>query len=116
FAEPVSSGMAGGGARGADGAGEHTGMAGGGARGADGAGEHTGMAGGGARGADGAGEHTGMAGGGARGADGAGEHSETLRGWPSFPEELPGFDPADVPAHPHELFLDWLREAGEHVL
>jgi len=39
-----------------------------------------------------------------------------LRGWPSFPEELPAFDPADVPAEPHELFLTWLREAGEHVL
>lgn len=42
--------------------------------------------------------------------------SETLRGWPSFPEELPDFDPARTPARPHELFLDWLREAGEHVL
>lgn len=42
--------------------------------------------------------------------------TETLRGWPSFPEELPTFDPADVPERPHELFLDWLREAGEHVL
>jgi pyridoxamine 5'-phosphate oxidase len=40
----------------------------------------------------------------------------SLRGWPSFPEELPAFDTTDVPAAPHELFLSWLREAGEHVL
>lgn len=46
----------------------------------------------------------------------AGEVGKTLRGWPSFPQELPDFDPADVPEQPHELFLDWLREAGEHVL
>lgn len=39
-----------------------------------------------------------------------------LRGWPSFPDDLPTFDPADVPGRPHELFLDWLNEAGEHVL
>jgi len=39
-----------------------------------------------------------------------------LRGWPSFPDELPTFDPTDVPAEPHELFLAWLDEAGEHVL
>ena len=45
-----------------------------------------------------------------------GPATETLRGWPSFPEELPEFDPSRAPAHPHELFLDWLREAGEHVL
>jgi pyridoxamine 5'-phosphate oxidase len=64
-------------------------------------------------GADGAGKHPGTEDG---GADGAGKHSATLRGWPSFPEELPAFDPSDVPAQPHELFLDWLREAGEHVL
>jgi len=45
-----------------------------------------------------------------------GQVSETLRGWPSFPDELPRFDPDRSPARPHELFLDWLREAGEHVL
>jgi len=39
-----------------------------------------------------------------------------LRGWPSFPEELPDFDPSAAPPEPHELFLEWLREAGEHVL
>ncbi|MEC3974563.1 pyridoxine/pyridoxamine 5'-phosphate oxidase [Amycolatopsis sp. H20-H5] len=39
-----------------------------------------------------------------------------LRGWPSFPRELPEFDPAAAPATPKELFLDWLNEAGEHVL
>ena len=39
-----------------------------------------------------------------------------LRGWASFPDELPTFDPTDVPDRPHELFLDWLNEAGEHVL
>jgi pyridoxamine 5'-phosphate oxidase len=39
-----------------------------------------------------------------------------LRGWPSFPEQLPDFDPAGAPAEPHELFLDWLHEAGEQVL
>lgn len=41
---------------------------------------------------------------------------DTLRGWPSFPDELPDFDPEDVPGRPHELFLSWLAEAGEHVL
>jgi pyridoxamine 5'-phosphate oxidase len=40
----------------------------------------------------------------------------TLRGWASFPEELPEFDPDDVPERPDELFLAWLVEAGEHVL
>jgi pyridoxamine 5'-phosphate oxidase len=40
----------------------------------------------------------------------------SLRGWPSFPGELPDFDPDGVPARPHELFLAWLDEAGEHVL
>jgi len=40
----------------------------------------------------------------------------SLRGWPSFPEELPVFDPADAPQSPQDLFLDWLTEAGEHVL
>jgi pyridoxamine 5'-phosphate oxidase len=39
-----------------------------------------------------------------------------LRGWPSFPDELPAFDTADAPARPHQLFLEWLTEAGEHVL
>jgi pyridoxamine 5'-phosphate oxidase len=39
-----------------------------------------------------------------------------LRGWASFPEELPTFDPLTAPAQPHEQFLDWLNEAGEHVL
>lgn len=42
--------------------------------------------------------------------------TDTLRGWPSFPEELPHFDPAGAPERPHELFMCWLREAGEHVL
>jgi pyridoxamine 5'-phosphate oxidase len=40
----------------------------------------------------------------------------TLRGWPSFPEELPEFDPDTAPETPRELFLEWLEEAGEHVL
>ncbi|AGM02608.1 pyridoxine/pyridoxamine 5'-phosphate oxidase [Amycolatopsis keratiniphila] len=40
----------------------------------------------------------------------------TLRGWPSFPEELPEFDTEATPATPRELFLEWLDEAGEHVL
>jgi pyridoxamine 5'-phosphate oxidase len=40
----------------------------------------------------------------------------TLRGWPSFPDTLPTFDPNVAPPEPHELFLDWLRDAGEHVL
>jgi pyridoxamine 5'-phosphate oxidase len=39
-----------------------------------------------------------------------------LRGWPSFPEELPDFPVADVPDTPQELFLEWLTEAGNHVL
>ncbi|MCU1685669.1 MAG: pyridoxamine 5-phosphate oxidase [Amycolatopsis sp.] len=39
-----------------------------------------------------------------------------LRGWPSFPEELPEFDPGQAPATPQELFESWLFEAGEHVL
>jgi pyridoxamine 5'-phosphate oxidase len=39
-----------------------------------------------------------------------------LRGWASFPDELPTFDPDTAPASPHELFLAWLTEAGEHVL
>lgn len=40
----------------------------------------------------------------------------SLRGWPSFPEQLPGFEPDAAPAQPEELFLDWLTEAGAHVL
>ncbi|OXM51492.1 pyridoxine/pyridoxamine 5'-phosphate oxidase [Amycolatopsis alba] len=40
----------------------------------------------------------------------------TLRGWPSFPAELPEFDTESSPASPRELFLKWLDEAGEHVL
>jgi pyridoxamine 5'-phosphate oxidase len=39
-----------------------------------------------------------------------------LRGWPSFPEELPTFDPLEAPRTPQQLFLNWLDEAGEHVL
>ncbi|HZZ52099.1 MAG TPA: pyridoxal 5'-phosphate synthase [Pseudonocardia sp.] len=39
-----------------------------------------------------------------------------LRGWASFPEQMPEFDPAHAPASPYELFLDWLTDAGEHVL
>lgn len=39
-----------------------------------------------------------------------------LRGWPSFPEELPEFDPGQAPATPQELFHQWLFEAAEHVL
>ncbi len=42
--------------------------------------------------------------------------TDTLRGWPSFPEDLPGFDPAGAPGRPHELFRTWLADAGEHVL
>lgn len=38
-----------------------------------------------------------------------------VRGWPSFPEELPGFDTGDAPPAPHELFLRWLRDAAERV-
>jgi pyridoxamine 5'-phosphate oxidase len=40
----------------------------------------------------------------------------SLRGWPSFPAELPGFDPDLAPDAPEDLFLTWLTEAGEHVL
>ncbi|WP_020663557.1 pyridoxine/pyridoxamine 5'-phosphate oxidase [Amycolatopsis benzoatilytica] len=40
----------------------------------------------------------------------------SLRGWQSFPEQLPEFDPDQSPATPEELFLGWLAEAGEHVL
>ncbi|MDT7724759.1 MAG: pyridoxamine 5-phosphate oxidase [Actinomycetota bacterium] len=40
----------------------------------------------------------------------------TLRGWPSFPEELPAFEPLEAPRTPQQLFLGWLDEAGEHVL
>jgi pyridoxamine 5'-phosphate oxidase len=40
----------------------------------------------------------------------------TLRGWPSFPERLPEFNPGQAPDAPRELFLEWLNEAGEHVL
>jgi pyridoxamine 5'-phosphate oxidase len=39
-----------------------------------------------------------------------------LRGWASFPDELPVFDPVEVPATPAELFLAWLNDAGEHGL
>jgi pyridoxamine 5'-phosphate oxidase len=39
-----------------------------------------------------------------------------LRGWASFPEQMPELDPAVAPASPFELFLDWLSDAGEHVL
>jgi pyridoxamine 5'-phosphate oxidase len=39
-----------------------------------------------------------------------------LRGWPSFPAELPGFDPDAAPATPHELFAAWLADAGEQGL
>ncbi len=42
--------------------------------------------------------------------------NRTLRGWPSFPEELPSFDTGATPASPRALFLEWLDEAGEHVL
>ncbi|MEU3621474.1 pyridoxamine 5'-phosphate oxidase [Amycolatopsis coloradensis] len=40
----------------------------------------------------------------------------SLRGWPSFAEELPEFDPQQAPGTPGELFREWLDEAGEHVL
>jgi pyridoxamine 5'-phosphate oxidase len=40
----------------------------------------------------------------------------SLRGWPSFPAELPEFDPGTAPDAPEDLFLSWLTEAGEHVL
>lgn len=36
-----------------------------------------------------------------------------LRSLPSFPHELPVFDPAGAPAAPHTLFLDWLEEVVE---
>ncbi|MER6790391.1 pyridoxamine 5'-phosphate oxidase family protein, partial [Amycolatopsis mediterranei] len=39
-----------------------------------------------------------------------------VRGWPSFPEELPVFKPETAPPDPQALFLEWLTEAGEHVL
>jgi len=35
-----------------------------------------------------------------------------LRALPSFPTELPAFDPEAVPDTPEPLFLDWLDEAG----
>lgn len=40
----------------------------------------------------------------------------SLRGWASFPAELPGFDPDLASDAPEDLFLTWLTEAGEHVL
>ncbi|MEV6874945.1 pyridoxal 5'-phosphate synthase [Amycolatopsis sp. NPDC051128] len=40
----------------------------------------------------------------------------SLRGWPSFPEELPVFAPETAPPDPQSLFVEWLTEAGEHVL
>ncbi|MFE3178187.1 pyridoxal 5'-phosphate synthase [Amycolatopsis sp. NPDC059090] len=40
----------------------------------------------------------------------------SLRGWQSFPEQLPDFDPDRTPETPEELFLAWLTEAGDHVL
>ncbi|MCS0500192.1 pyridoxine/pyridoxamine 5'-phosphate oxidase [Protaetiibacter mangrovi] len=40
-----------------------------------------------------------------------------LRSLPSFPAELPAFDPADAPGEPEELFLGWLDDAvGAGVL
>lgn len=39
-----------------------------------------------------------------------------LRGWASFPTDLPDFDTTDIPGEPHELFLNWLYDAGEHGL
>lgn len=36
-----------------------------------------------------------------------------LRGWPSFPTELPDFDTTSVPERPQELFVGWLGDAGE---
>src|SRR4030081_415196 len=45
-----------------------------------------------------------------------GTEMAVLPGWPSFPEELPAFDPSEAPETPQELFLDWLNEAGNHVL
>lgn len=38
----------------------------------------------------------------------------SLRGRPSFPDELPIFDPDAAPTEPVELFDTWLRDAGEH--
>lgn len=40
----------------------------------------------------------------------------TLRGWPSFPDEMPDFPTDHPPAQPHQLFQEWLEDAGEHVL
>jgi pyridoxamine 5'-phosphate oxidase len=40
----------------------------------------------------------------------------SLRGWPSFPDELPEFDAANTPEKPHELFLAWLTDASGHGL
>ncbi|MEV0066097.1 pyridoxal 5'-phosphate synthase [Amycolatopsis sp. NPDC050768] len=40
----------------------------------------------------------------------------SLRGWQSFPEELPSFDLEAAPETPEDLFLEWLTEAAEHVL
>lgn len=34
-----------------------------------------------------------------------------LRALPSFPAQLPAFDPEGAPRHPEALFLDWLDEA-----
>lgn len=34
-----------------------------------------------------------------------------LRALPDFPEDLPGFDPAQAPADPADLFRSWLDEA-----
>ncbi|WP_216212349.1 pyridoxine/pyridoxamine 5'-phosphate oxidase [Amycolatopsis aidingensis] len=39
-----------------------------------------------------------------------------LRGWPSFPDEPPDFDPASAPEQPDALFLAWLADAGEYAL
>lgn len=39
-----------------------------------------------------------------------------LRGWPSFPDQMPDFPTDDPPAQPHQLFRDWLEDAGEHLL
>lgn len=38
-----------------------------------------------------------------------------IRGWASFPAELPGFDPRSAPRAPHELFLSWLADAAGQV-
>ncbi|MEU3272159.1 pyridoxal 5'-phosphate synthase [Saccharomonospora sp. NPDC006951] len=37
----------------------------------------------------------------------------TLRGWPSFPPDLPDFDVDAAPGQPVDLFLSWLSDAGE---